>query len=130
VSRCPHASSGKNRSRIVLPGAHPDRCARGYRFAEKHSADEEQLPLESAPHPELPAIHLMVIAFVIGVVWLSIIYPSPPGYFVTLMGKYNISPRAGPHHVVEACTPYLIWGSLDSRNPGHCAQLRDGCARS
>ncbi len=41
---------------------------------------------------KLLAIHLMVIAFVMVMVWLSI-NTLAADYFVTLMKKYNISPE-------------------------------------
>jgi signal transduction histidine kinase len=60
---------------------------------------------------KLLAIHLVVIAFVMVMVWLSI-NTLAADYFVTLMEKYNISP--GPAHTmfVEAVHRYLIWASL------------------
>jgi signal transduction histidine kinase len=60
---------------------------------------------------KLLAIHLMVIAFVMVVVWLSI-NTLAAGYFVTLMEKYNISPEPAHSMFVEAVHRYLIWASL------------------
>jgi signal transduction histidine kinase len=60
---------------------------------------------------KLLAIHLVVIAFVMVVVWLSI-NTLAAGYFVTLMEKYNISPKPAHTMFVEAVHRYLIWASL------------------
>ena len=60
---------------------------------------------------KLLAIHLVVIAFVMVVVWLSI-NTLAAGYFVTLMEKYNISPVPAHTMFVEAVHRYLIWASL------------------
>lgn len=60
---------------------------------------------------KLLAIHLVVIAFVVVVVWLSI-NTLAAGYFVTLMEKYNISPVPAHTMFVEAVHRYLIWASL------------------
>ncbi len=60
---------------------------------------------------KLLAINLIVIAFVMAVMWLSI-DTLAAGYFVTLMEKYHISP--GPAHdmFVGAVHRYLIWACL------------------
>jgi two-component system, OmpR family, sensor histidine kinase BaeS len=60
---------------------------------------------------KLLAVHVVVIAFVMGVVWLAI-DTLAAGYFVTLMEKYNISP--GPAHAmfIGAVHRYMIWASL------------------
>jgi signal transduction histidine kinase len=60
---------------------------------------------------KLLAIHLVVIAFVVVVVWLSI-NTLAAGYFVTLMEKYYISPVPAHTMFVEAVHRYLIWASL------------------
>lgn len=60
---------------------------------------------------KLWAIHLTVIAFVMVVVWFSI-DTLAAGYFVTLMEKYNISPKPAHTMFVEAVHRYLIWASL------------------
>jgi two-component system, OmpR family, sensor histidine kinase BaeS len=60
---------------------------------------------------KLLAIHLAVIAFVMVVVWVSI-DTLAAGYFVTLMEKYNISPKPAHTMFVEAVHRYLIWASL------------------
>jgi signal transduction histidine kinase len=60
---------------------------------------------------KLLAVHLTVIAFVMVVVWLSI-DTLAAGYFVTLMEKYNISPKPAHTMFVEAVHRYLIWASL------------------
>jgi len=60
---------------------------------------------------KLLAIHLTVIAFVMVVVWLSI-DTLAASYFVTLMEKYNISPKPAHTMFVEAVHRYLIWASL------------------
>ncbi|MFH1982642.1 MAG: ATP-binding protein [Pseudomonadota bacterium] len=60
---------------------------------------------------KLLLVHLVIIAFVMVVVWISI-DTLAAGYFVTLMEKYNISP--GPAHAmfVGAVHRYLLWASL------------------
>lgn len=60
---------------------------------------------------KLLGIHLVVIAFVMVVVWLSI-DTLAAGYFVTLMEKYNISPEPAHAMFVSAVHRYLIWASL------------------
>jgi two-component system, OmpR family, sensor histidine kinase BaeS len=60
---------------------------------------------------KLLAIHLVVIAFVMLAVWLSI-NTLAAGYFVTLMEKYNISPEPAHRMFVEAVHRHLIWASL------------------
>lgn len=60
---------------------------------------------------KLLAIHLAVIAFVMGVVWYSI-NTLAAGYFVTLMEKYNISPQPAHAMFVSSVHRYLIWASL------------------
>ena len=60
---------------------------------------------------KLLAIHLMVIAFVMVMVWLSI-NTLAADYFVTLMKKYNISPEPAHRMFVQAVHRYLIWASL------------------
>jgi signal transduction histidine kinase len=60
---------------------------------------------------KLLAIHLAVIAFAMGVVWLSI-DTLAAGYFVTLMEKYHISPEPAHEMFVSAVHRYLIWSSL------------------
>jgi signal transduction histidine kinase len=60
---------------------------------------------------KLLAIHLTVIAFVMVVVWFSL-DTLAAGYFVTLMEKYNISPKPAHTMFVGAVHRYLIWASL------------------
>ena len=60
---------------------------------------------------KLLAINLAVIGFVIVVVWLSI-DTLAAGYFVTLMEKYNISPKPAHSMFIGAVHRYLIWASL------------------
>lgn len=60
---------------------------------------------------KLLAIHLTVIAFVMVVVWFAI-DSLAAGYFVTLMEKYNISPKPAHTMFVEAVHRYLVWASL------------------
>lgn len=60
---------------------------------------------------KLVAIHFVVIAFVMVVVWLSI-DTLAAGYFVTLMEKYHISPEPAHEMFVSAVHRYLIWSSL------------------
>ena len=60
---------------------------------------------------KLLAINLVVIAFVMVLVWLSI-NTLAADYFVTLMEKYNISPEPTHSMFVQAVHRYLIWTSL------------------
>jgi len=60
---------------------------------------------------KLLAINLVVIAFVMVMVWLSI-NTLAADYFVTLMEKYNISPEPAHTMFVQAVHRYLIWASL------------------
>ena len=60
---------------------------------------------------KLLAINLAVIGFVMVVVWFSI-DTLAAGYFVTLMEKYNISPKPAHSMFISAVHRYLIWASL------------------
>jgi signal transduction histidine kinase len=60
---------------------------------------------------KLLAIHLVVIAFVMVIVWVSV-NTLAAGYFVTLMEKYNISPEPAHEMFVSSVHRYLIWASL------------------
>jgi signal transduction histidine kinase len=60
---------------------------------------------------KLLIIHLIVIAFVMVVVWLSI-DTLAAGYFVTLMEKYHISPEPAHDMFVSAIHRYLVWAFL------------------
>lgn len=60
---------------------------------------------------KLLAIHLAVIGFVMVVVWVSI-DTLAAGYFVTLMEKYNISPKPAHAMFVSAVHRYLLWAFL------------------
>ena len=60
---------------------------------------------------KLLAVNLAVIGFVMIVVWLSI-DTLAAGYFVTLMEKYNISPKPAHAMFVSAVHRYLLWASL------------------
>jgi two-component system sensor histidine kinase BaeS len=60
---------------------------------------------------KLLAIHLVVIAFIMAVVWFSI-DTLAAGYFVTLMEKYHISPEPAHDMFVSAIHRYLIWAFL------------------
>ncbi|MEW6670572.1 MAG: ATP-binding protein [Thermodesulfobacteriota bacterium] len=60
---------------------------------------------------KLLAVNLAVIGFVVIVVWLSI-DTLAAGYFVTLMEKYNISPKPAHAMFVSAVHRYLLWASL------------------
>ena len=57
---------------------------------------------------KLLGIHLVIIAFVMVIVWMSIDYLAA-GYFVTLMEKYHISPEPAHAMFVDAVHRYLIW---------------------
>jgi len=60
---------------------------------------------------KLLAINLAVIGFVMVVVWLSI-DTLAAGYFVTLMEKYNISPKPAHAMFISAVHRYLLWACL------------------
>jgi len=60
---------------------------------------------------KLLAINLAVIGFVMVVVWISI-DTLAAGYFVTLMEKYNISPKPAHAMFVGAVHRYLLWACL------------------
>jgi two-component system sensor histidine kinase BaeS len=60
---------------------------------------------------KLLVVNLVVIAFVMAVVWLSI-DTLAAGYFVTLMEKYHISPKPAHAMFVDAIHRYLIWACL------------------
>ncbi len=60
---------------------------------------------------KLLAINLVVIGFVIILVWAAI-DTLAAGYFVTLMEKYNISPKPAHAMFVDAIHRYLLWASL------------------
>jgi two-component system, OmpR family, sensor histidine kinase BaeS len=62
---------------------------------------------------KLLAINLAVIGFVMVVVWFSI-DTLAAGYFVTLMEKYNISPKPAHSMFISAVHRYLIWASLSA----------------
>jgi two-component system, OmpR family, sensor histidine kinase BaeS len=60
---------------------------------------------------KLLAIHLAVIGFVMIIVWLSI-DTLAAGYFVTLMEKYNISPKPAHAMFISAVHRYLVWAFI------------------
>ena len=60
---------------------------------------------------KLLAVHLVVIAFTMAVMWL-VIDTLAAGYFVTLMEKYHISPEPAHEMFVNAVHRYLIWACL------------------
>ena len=60
---------------------------------------------------KLLAIHLVVIAFTMVIMWL-VIDTLAAGYFVTLMEKYHISPEPAHEMFVNAVHRYLIWACL------------------
>jgi two-component system sensor histidine kinase BaeS len=60
---------------------------------------------------KLLAVNLVVIAFVMAVVWLSI-DTLAAGYFVTLMEKYHISPEPAHAMFVDSVHRYLIWACV------------------
>lgn len=68
-------------------------------------------PLSTRLLWKLLLVNILVIAFVIMIVWISIDYLAAD-YFVQLMEKYNISP--GPAHkmFVSAVHRYLVWSSI------------------
>lgn len=60
---------------------------------------------------KLLAVNLVLIAFVVAVVWVSI-DTLAAGYFTTLMEKYHISPEPAHAMFVDAVHRYLVWASL------------------
>jgi len=60
---------------------------------------------------KLLAIHLLVLAFTMAVMWI-VIDTLAAGYFVTLMEKYHISPEPAHEMFVNAVHRYLIWACL------------------
>jgi signal transduction histidine kinase len=60
---------------------------------------------------KLLAVNLVVIGFVMILVWVAI-DTLAAGYFVTLMEKYNISPKPAHAMFVDAIHRYLLWASL------------------
>ena len=60
---------------------------------------------------KLLAIHLVVIAFTMALMWL-VIDTLAAGYFVTLMEKYHISPEPAHAMFVNAVHRYLVWACL------------------
>ena len=60
---------------------------------------------------KLLAVNLVVIAFVMVLVWAAI-DTLAAGYFVTLMEKYNISPKPAHALFLDAIHRYLLWASL------------------
>ena len=60
---------------------------------------------------KLLAIHLVVIAFTMAVMWI-VIDTLAAGYFVTLMEKYHISPEPAHEMFVDAVHRYLVWACL------------------
>lgn len=60
---------------------------------------------------KLLAIHLVVIVFTMGFMWL-VIDTLAAGYFVTLMEKYHISPEPAHEMFVDAVHRYLVWACL------------------
>lgn len=60
---------------------------------------------------KLLAVNLVVIGFVMILVWIAI-DTLAAGYFVTLMEKYNISPKPAHAMFVDAIHRYLLWTSL------------------
>ena len=60
---------------------------------------------------KLIAINILIIAFVIIIVWMSVDYLAA-SYFVTLMTKYNISPLTTHEMFLHSVHRYLIWATL------------------
>jgi len=60
---------------------------------------------------KLLTINLVVIGFVMILAWVAI-DTLAAGYFVTLMEKYNISPKPAHAMFVDAIHRYLLWVSL------------------
>ena len=62
---------------------------------------------------KLLAINLVIIAFVMVVIWVSIDTLSV-SYFMTLMEKYHISPEPAHEMFVSSIHRSLIWASLSA----------------
>jgi len=60
---------------------------------------------------KLFAINLLIVALVVLIVWGAVDYLAKD-YFITLMDKYNISPKESHQMFVASIHSYLIWGSL------------------
>ena len=60
---------------------------------------------------KLLAINIVVIGFVMVLVWIAI-DTLAAGYFVTLMEKYNISPKPAHAMFISAIHRYMLWASL------------------
>ena len=60
---------------------------------------------------KLIGINILIIAFVIIIVWISVDYLAAH-YFVALMKKYNISPVTTHEMFVHSLHRYLIWAML------------------
>ena len=60
---------------------------------------------------KLLAIHVLLIAFVILLVWLAVDYLAA-GYLAALMKEYNVSPTTTHRMFIHAVHRYLIWASL------------------
>lgn len=60
---------------------------------------------------KLLAINLAVIGFVMVMMWIAV-DTLAAGYFVTLMEKYNISPKPAHAMFVSAIHRYLLWACL------------------
>ena len=60
---------------------------------------------------KLLAVHVIVIGFVMILIWIAI-DTLAAGYFVTLMEKYNISPKPAHAMFIGAVHRYMVWASL------------------
>ena len=60
---------------------------------------------------KLLAINLLVIGFAMVIIWIAIDVLAA-GYFVTLMEKYNISPKPAHAMFVHSVHRYMIWASV------------------
>ena len=60
---------------------------------------------------KLLAINIVVIGFVMVLVWIAI-DTLAAGYFVTLMEKYNVSPKPAHAMFISAIHRYMLWASL------------------
>lgn len=60
---------------------------------------------------KLLLINLLVIGFVLVIVWVSIDFLAA-GYFVTLMERYQISPKPAHAMFLSAVHRYLLWACL------------------
>ncbi len=113
IDRVVDVHIGKLRQKIEPMPSAPSRILTvrgiGYRFADPGPIGDATVIRHLIV--KLLLVHLVVIAFVMVVVWLAI-DTLAAGYFVTLMEKYNISPKPAHAMFVSAVHRYLVWACL------------------